>query len=392
MSSSDQVRITFLEETVPGELDQNGDLGTCRILSDSLSGTPVTVESAEVGNGNRQSQGQGIVGLDVAGGFAVNLSPDPFHDAMIACCMLDTWSVEVDDTDDFVLDVAAGTLTKTNGVDMTTLFADGDLLYLTGMDDEENNDKMIYAITVTADVITCVLADKMVDGTSTGATLSLMPYVEIGSIQSTYSFIKDFLDLTEDSITYLGQAGNGFDFTFAFNEYVTGNYAFAGTGWQSPVPPDSDGRTIDPIGNNSILNSSQDMGLVVLDGEKVDFCIKTLNLAVDNGLQAIQCIGRTTPSKQIPSSAVVKVTMEAYLSNTNFDMVRNKIENTPVSISYYALNSDGQGYAFQIPSLELSFPDPANDGKGTQAMLNMEGTAKENTTFGNTLRIYRVNT
>jgi hypothetical protein len=388
MSSSDQVRISFVEEITLGQLDPDGDLGTCRVLTDSLSGTPRTISTDEV-TGDRMSTGQDVVGMDVGGGFGIKLSPDPFHDAMIEAAMMSRWTTPVPAVDDFILDVASGTITGTGAVDMTTLFSPGDLLTLSGFTNAVNNG-MVYLLTVVADTLTVIFPDLMVDETSTGSTVSLDSFVEVGLENISYTFIKDFTDLTEDSITYLGQKSNGFDFNFAFGEHVAGNYTLAGTDWRAPVPTDSNGRTINPIGSENILNASQDMGLIVMDGAKVDFCIKTLTLALVNGLNAQECIGSIAPNDQIPGDATVTVGMEGYLSNSNFDMVRNKMDNIPVSISYDSLNSDGSGYAFQIPAVQLSFPDPMNKGKDTQVMLNMEGIAKKDTTFGNILRIYRV--
>jgi hypothetical protein len=387
MSSSDQVRVSFIKEVALGVLP-SGDLGTCRILTDNLSGTPRTISNDET-TGDRMSTGLDVIGLDVGGGFGVKLSPDPFHDAMIEAAMMGEWSTTVSDTADFTLDVAAGTITQVGGTDLTTLFSPSDMLTLSGMVNVNNNG-MVYVLAVTEDTLTVIFPSEMTDETTTGSTISLDPFVEIGKEEISYSFIKDFTDLTQESITYLGQKSNGFEFNFTFGEHVTGDYTLAGIGWDSPIPPDSDGRTINPYSDEDLLNASQDMGLVVMDGERVDFCIKSLALTLENGLNPKECVGSMAPVNQFAGYTVITADMEAYLSDSNFDMVRDKMAATPVNIAYYSTNSDGNGYAFQLPAVQLTFPDPANSGKDTQSMITATGVAKKDKGFGNILRIYKV--
>lgn len=71
MSSSNLVRVAFIEEVAYGVTPGAGNFETARFTSENLSGTPDTVESQQIRT-DRMSSGQVVTGLQVAGTYKLN--------------------------------------------------------------------------------------------------------------------------------------------------------------------------------------------------------------------------------------------------------------------------------------------------------------------------------
>ena len=104
----------------------------------------------------------------------------------------------------------------------------------------------------------------------------------------------------------------------------------------------------------------------------------------------IECMGAVAPKDQQATGLSVNIGMDVFLQDANFDFHAKKLAQTEVAISYYVRDSDGKGYAVQIPAVQFSFDDAAGAGKRQLTKLSIAGVAKKDATFGNTLRIYKL--
>ena len=94
MSSSNQVRVAFIEETVYGETPAAGNFIQARFTSDALSGTPDTVESQQI-RVDRLSSGQVLTGLTVGGALNYELAKENSIDTLFEGAMFNTWVVSM---------------------------------------------------------------------------------------------------------------------------------------------------------------------------------------------------------------------------------------------------------------------------------------------------------
>jgi len=383
MSSSNLVRLAFQKELVYGVQNPPGPWDTLRKTSESLSGTPATTESEEARD-DRQSGGQVQVGLSLGGDSNYEISAaDCYKEFILSGMKAAAWSAA--SVYDEGYSISGSTITGDGVGDMSALFSVGDMVRLTGAT-AANNNTMVYITAVTATDLT-VIGRGLTNEAGIIGDIIRPPYAEIGQTDTSFTIEKNFLDLTNKSILYLGMLVDGLAMNFSYGAIANGTFTMVGSGYETPAVPVTNGQTVTPATSEIPINATSDVGLVILDGMDANFCIQTLNVSVANNGQAEECIGEIAPVGYAQGSAAVSITMSAYLADENFDYIEKKIEQTPVEIAYFAENQDG-GVAVHVYEAQLSFDDPSSQGRDQIVSLDMTGTGKYSSTYGNTMRIY----
>ena len=275
------------------------------------------------------------------------------------------------------VDSVLGVITDTGALagDFTTLFAVGDLLKITGLTDVANEGKYIYVTALTATTIDFQgkgFADEVGDGDE---ILTKPEWMGIGQDQTSFHMEKNFLDLTDRTISYGGMLVDVMSMNFTYGELATGTFTFAGADYQTPAVPITNARVVDPADNAQPVNASSDVGMVIIDGIRTPFCIQSLGLELNNNNRAKECMGSLPPQGQTPGSSSVTVSMEAYLADENFQYMANKVDSSPIEILYFAENVDG-GVAVHVKEAQLVFSDPASEGRDQDVTLSMEGVSR----------------
>ena len=392
MSSSNQIRLAYLAETTYGVTPGTGNFTTMRHSGESLSGTTQTEAPNEI-RADRQPTGQKQVGLTLGGDVNGLLAPTSWVNDMIEAGMMDTYNAKIT-TGAATLTIGGTgtTITRAAGSYVTDGFAVGDIVQTAGFTTAANN-TYVYVSAVTATVLTVVGPSGFTDEVGGGdETVVRHAYVEIGADNASFSIEKNFQDLTDKTISYRGMRVNTLDINAAYGGLSTFSVGFVGGGttdaYEQPTTPMTDSRTVDAAETQDPLNGTTDLPLIVVEGALVDFCIQSMQLQVNNNCQARTCIGQLAPSNQTEMEANVNISFNAYTQDENFDFISKKINNTDVPI-YWVVENSGEGFAFAMPAVNVSFPDPGATGKNQQSMINVAGTSKPTSTL-NALRIYKV--
>ena len=391
MSSSSEVRLAYLAEATYGTTPATGAFSTLRFNSESLSGTPTAVQSQEI-RSDRQPTGQINTGLTVGGDVQCELTPDVTHEDMILAAMMATgWSSKVTSTATGLSIAATGTLFRVSATTYsfaTNGYEAQDLVQLTGF--AAANNKFAYITTVSGTDLIVAATGLTATAGSGDESVVRHAYAEIGTTNRSFSVEKNFQDLTTKTISFTGMRVGSANFNFAFGQLASVDFGFAGNGHATPSAAMTTGHTVTAAGSESPLNGTDDMSFVVEDSAIAPFCIQSLAVNLNNNLQPTNCIGQSAPTNQVTFQASVGVNMTAYLDDDNFDYIGKKINDTSVGVHFPVVNSSNEGYAVSIPAVQLTFQDPGAAGLNQHVMLNMSGQAKYDSTFGNTLRIYKV--
>lgn len=400
MSSSNLVSVTYTDEATYGEkADATGAITaqTARFTSESLSGTPQTTESEEIRQ-DRMSGGQVATGLEVGGDLNFELAPGAFFDKFFAMGMMAAWAAATADVSSvsFTLDGGdpqRGTLSATG---ISAGLSVGDVVSV----DEGGNTHLFTIITVT-DADNLVVACKRDQANFTGGTSRRPEYLDIGAVIQSVTMGKAYKDVVntpgsdEYSQTYTGTLVSGFNIAAAFGQIVTGAFNTMGNGYEQESPSReqviaANGGTITPAGTEQQLNASLDVPVVTTDGVATEFCMENFNLTLDNGLTPQNCIGYQAPKKYELGTAAINVDVGVYLGKDSYErFMPAKLSQAPISICFGMLNEDG-GYAFALPALQLSFPDPGAAGQNQPTMIEASGTAKVGANGESALRIYKI--
>ena len=393
MSSSNQVRIAFIPETVIGETPAAGNFSTARFISESLSGSPETTESQQIRT-DRLSSGQIVTGLTVGGDISFELAKEAALEAFMESAMLDVFVPGTPVVEEYTIDNTAKTIERDAG-DFNDDVVVGDVIKFADFAEGANNNaRVIVAEIVSATEIRYV--GELVDEVALAGEITVCDKLEIGVTKKSFSMEKTFLDLTEKAIIYKGMMANTMSLSVTYGEIINGSFGFVGVDYQAVDGAANfitDGRTITDPALTQSLNGSIDMPLIVSDVvgqiDGLEFCIQSLELSLDNNNIPQTCIGKAAPKDYSFNTANISINLSAYLANDNWDILQKKLTQESFSIGFIVRNDDG-GYGFYMPAVQVSFDDPASGGPNQDIMLEMSGMAKVGPNGEKSLYIYKL--
>lgn len=328
MSSSNQVRIATIKETVYGETPVAGNFKTLRFVSEALSGSPETTESALIRT-DRQSSGQVVTGLTVGGAVNLELAKDTLIDELLESAMYNSWTTSAAVNADLEIDTVAGEIIRIAG-NWNTDVDVGDVITLTGFSNAVNNTQVMVASITSNTVIKYVGPTTMVDETDTGNTFEVADYLTIGTktTRVSHSIEKAFLDLTTKAINYRGMVVNTMNLNIAYGSIISAAFEFQGNDYEPAnlaAEFMTDGRTIGAAATSNPLNGSVDMPFIANSStgtfDATSFCIQSVELSLNNNLNPQNCIGRTAPQDYTEGQASISINLSAYLANDNWDLL-----------------------------------------------------------------------
>jgi len=393
MSSSNLVRLAYIEEATLGETPASGDFTTARFTSESISGTPETTQSQQIRT-DRLSSGQIVTGLTVEGSLSFELAKENSIDELLESAMLNTWNVQSLVTVDLEIDGSAKTIERASG-SWSPLVVVGDILTLAGFSTSANNTQVQVVEIVSSLIIRVVAVNVLVTEIGSGTTYKRADKLTIGTTKKSFSIEKTFLDLTTKALIYKGMLVNSMSLNIAYGEIITGEFAFNGTKY---LEADTAGefitnsRTITAPATTNSLNGSIDMPFLNSSAvgtlDEVTFCIQSAGISLANNYLAQTCIGEAAPKDYSAGQADVEVNLSTYLSNTNWSIISKKLTQEPFALGFMVKNLDGW-YAFYLPAVQVTFPDPSSGGQNQEISLDMSGVARVGANGESSLTIYR---
>lgn len=394
MSSSNLVRIAFIPESTYGVTPAAGNFQTARFISEGLSGSPDTVESQQI-RVDRMSSGQVVTGLQVGGDLSFELAREAALDEFIQSAMYSTWNNLATVTADLTITTGAATIDRAAGSFITDGLAIGDFLQLAGFSNAENNVLVMVTGITDADTITYVGPEDMVDEAGSGTTYERGDKIGIGTTKNSFSMEKAFTDLTTKAIVYRGMIASSMSLDVAFGSLISGSFSFSGNDYETVnagVDFITDGRTLDAPATTNTLNGSVDMPFIASAGTGAlstsDLKLQSVNISMDNNLSAQNVIGSIAPEDYSAGTAQIEISLTAYLRDDAWNILGKKLTQEAFALGFVVQNAGGY-YGFFMPSVQVSFDDPASGGQNQDITLDMSGQAKVGSNGESALTIYR---
>lgn len=175
-----------------------------------------------------------------------------------------------------------------------------------------------------------------------------------GDVRKTFTFVKVYSDINQVFI-YRGVRINEFTMSIATTGKITATLGLMGTVFQrtttSPV--------VSPLPvPETVLVSALNVGDLTVNGETVvgTACMQSLELTINNNMEAIRCIGSqkltaTTYLEKIVDITVNTQYMFSAQSAGYIDYIKSR-DTMPINFSIE--DKDGNGYAFEFPQLEVA--------------------------------------
>jgi len=396
--SSNLVRVAFIEETTYGETPVAGNFNTARFTSEGLSGTPDTVESAQIRT-DRQSSGQVVVGLAVEGPLDFELAKESALDLFIASAMYSDWTTAALVSVGLSYNSATKELTRASGswaTDPTPVIV-GDFITLAGFVATANNTQAMVTSIDSATVIKIELPKypAPVTEVGTGTTYKRADRVQIGTTKKSFSMEKTFTDLTDKAIIYKGMIASTLELNVAYGELINGSVGFSGNSYETvdaAVDFITDGRTINAPATTGTFNGSVDMSFLTTNAlgtfSQDGLEVQSVNLNLNNNLSPQNVIGSAAPTDYTPGTSQVEVGMSTYLSDNTWSILAKKLTQDPFAMGFMVKNAGGW-YGFFLPKIQVSFDDPSSGGQNEDVILDMSGVGSVGANGEVALYIYR---
>lgn len=394
MSSSNEVQVSYIEESVYSETPAVGNFKQARFTSESLSATPDTVESAQIRT-DRLSSGQVLTGLTLSGDLSIEYAKAQDVDDFFEGAMMSSWATGASTvTVDLDIDITAKTITRDSG-DWNTGLSVGDVINLSGNANSVNNTSVMISEIQSATVIKYIGPETMVDETGLGNAYTPADSIEIGTTKKSYSMEKKFNDLTTKGLVYKGAYVDGFSMTAAYGEIVNGSFSFAMADYfQADTAGEliTNARTVDAAPTSTSFNGTVDLAFLgSAEGgtfQGVDFCVQSIEVNLANNLQPQNCIGKIGPDNYSLGTAQVTVNLSAYLSDNTWSFLAKKLSQEAFSIGFLIKNSGGY-YGFFMPQVQITFDDPSSQGQNTDIVITASGVAKVGVNSEKSLKLFK---
>ncbi len=393
MSSSNEVRVAYIEESVYAETPAVGNFKQARFTSETLSASPETAESAQI-RVDRLSSGQVLVGLTIGGDISIEFAKAQDIDDFFEAAMFDTWTTSAPVVVDLTINATAKTIDRAVG-DWNVDAKVGQVLDLTGFVNGSNNNSVMIAEILDADTIRYIGPDTLVDEIGSGTSFQVADELEIGTTRKSFSIEKKFNDLTTKGINYKGAYVDGFTINASYGEIVSGSFTFAMSKYEIADQASeliTDGRTIDPAPTSVSMNGTVDLAFLgssdggVFSG--VSFCAQSIAITLANNLLAQNCIGQIGAKSFSLGTAQVTVDISAYLDDDSWNLLNKKLDQSTFSLGFMLKNADGY-YGFFLPEIQVSFDDPSSQGQNTDIVITATGVAKVGSNQEKSLYIYK---
>jgi hypothetical protein len=388
-ASSSLMQLAYIPETVEGETPTTGKGIDLRNTGLSL-GQEISKETSKEINATRQTAAMYLTDAQVQGGINFELSSgeyDPFIEALL----MGTWS-------NFGMKgkLAAGTaafakatktITLTNaatGLGVGSYFS----VSGAGIKDENRGPFRVKTIDTDKKVIT---VDAVIEDQSVINASVYHSRLTNGTTPRSFSLEKRFTDINQ-TFVYRGMQVNKGSFAFDMRAALTGSFDFmgrtsvVGTG---RMLGDKTEYTASQTGK--IIDSVLGMKDVLLDGvpigDSISAGITKLSLDYDNSMQSLGAIGVLGSVGTIAGTIACSGTMEIYLNNAQ--VYNQVLTQKRFRLEWLAKDADGHGYAFILPSVELSSPKADVSQKDEAVILSLEFTALMDPSLQKTIIIER---
>jgi len=391
-TSSNLVEVSLISEASYGVTPTVGNFNAVRFTSESLSGSPDTVESQFIRT-DRMSSGQVVTSLAVEGTINYELAKDEVFHKLIESAMYNEWVVSAPVLVDLSIEATVKTITRTAGSFLPDVKI-GDVVTLLGFTSQGNNTQVMIK-SVTALVLGFEGPTGVVTEVGVGTSYKIADKITIGKTKKSFSIQKKFTDMTDKGLVYRGMIVSEMEFNTAYGELVTSNAALMGKEYSS-VSSAADfitaSRTILPQETTLSLNGSVDMPVFMTDASgsfsQQGLDVQSISLKLNNNLAAQNVIGNVAPKDYTPGTCNINTDLSIYLTDPSWVMLPKKLTQDPFSLGYILKNSGGF-YGFFVKAIQLTFDDPSSGGQNQDVMFEATGVAKVGPSGESSIVIYK---
>jgi len=375
MSDSNRVKLSFQKQTEKGTIDGSSPFKEVRHTGGSF-GEPIETGRSGMVRSDAQRGPAVRLGKNPAAVYNIELMAKIFDDLMSGF-LRNGWSTPVDASGtDITADNSASKFVSTENVDWTGKnIAVGQWVYASGFDEEGANG-WFKVVSVSEDDLEVTPAPADDTNTESKSISVEGSYVRNGTQDFYYALQCEHEDLT-DAIRLIKDARIGqMSLTSNARAIVTGSFNFEGVSFEKKTSLSGNGE-YDKADETEVLNSTDHVGAVYIDGDAYDGCLMDFSLTGNTNARRQNCIGQLNSADVRLGAMDVSGSLSIYLTDTAWSGLFEKYRSfSKVSFAFPFTDSAGNGYVFEIIKAALT-NEPGNiPGPDGDVMLSFDFEAE----------------
>lgn len=380
ISSTNYTEFSYIEETTAGETPATPQFQRLPIKSVGLSDN-ITAAVSEVIRSDRQTDDVVIVDADVSGDSNYELSYTPYKPLMISLLQGGD-SVEVDETGADVTVAATGdTYTSAATIDFETAgVLPGMKIRVAGFTEAANNGiKTVTA--VSGGVLT--VSDALTDEASGDTVTFDVECIRNGAEEmQTYTFRKQINapGATDAIFYYRGCAINKMSFDFNTGAILAGSMGIVGRTAEARTTDLTGEQTPLDVGSYNLMNSVSSITSITATGLPATAEFSSLNLTVDNQINAAKAIGTLGAADLAPFSLQITADIELYFEDLSLYDIYKASTEFALSFTLEDAASNPNIIVVDLPKCKFSELSEPIDGKDAFLMETGSLTALRDAT------------
>lgn len=387
-ATADRIRVSYAEETTFGTAPTSGNYKDLRLTSESLEQASASEQSKEI-RSDRQVVDVIRTGISVGGNLNFELSYGALDDLLAAALFASAWSSEVDLSPGTTVTItgATGQIVDDGSGNAFANAVVGQWIKISST----TNNNGIYKILTKSDNNTITVAGEsaMTDEATVAAVIKMGAQIVNGVSLSSFTFQKEFTDLTNEWERNLGCVLDTFSLSLAQDQIITGAFGVMGKKQESATA--NAGTGYDAAPTNDVMQCI-DHVLTVIEGtpavnQSNDFQALSLSLALTNNTRLRNVIGTLGAISAGAGKVQITGTLTAYFSaKTVLDKYLNW---TSSAVAIIAQDAAGNAYVFELPDVKFTAGQRVAGGENTDIIAEMGITARRDSSEDAMIRIVR---
>jgi len=356
MADSSRVQISYAKQDSKGTVP-NSSFNVLRHTGGTFGNPTQIIRSNEVrGDGQRGAAVR--TGVDPAGDLNLEFSAKTF-DELISGFLRSSWSTPAafSNTDAQADNVNSVFTTATGDFTLEDITA-GQWVYVQGFDTTGANG-WFKVTSVAAGELGVIPAPA--DDSNGAANVITMDgsYVRNGVEDVYYAFQLEHMDLTDKYRLIKDARIGSMAFSFDNRSEITGSFSFDGLSHELKAAKSGDGTVID-ASNIEILNTTDHAKDIIINGDVYPDCVDSFSLNLDFKPRRLNGVGELESFDIALGSIEVSGSLKIYLTDSAWDNeLKNYIDFTKISLAFPFVDSNGNGFVFELPQVALT-QEPGN--------------------------------
>lgn len=384
-ADSSQHSLAYVKESTFGTTPSSPTLTPFRQTGTSGGLEKTLLESQET-NASRDVKyirhGNKQVGLEVP--FELSYGS---QDDMLASCLGDTWSTEID-SGAISIDVAPSsgnaTFTRASGSFVSDGFAQYDVITVSGYSDAGGNGRFLVTNVVALVITATPIEGQTVPTESGGGDEQIIksPTIVNSTAQDSYTFQRYFADVG-DYVVLTGLSVDTLSLDIGLDAMVTGSVSLMGKNISTATSAISSSTTSAETTTEAFDSYTGE----IYENGSTGMCASALSVTMGNSLSRNFCVFSDTANsmsygKFRASGSIVP----DFEDLTYYDKFINE---TGTSISFTMTDPDGNSYWVYYPDVKYNSGNPDTQSEG-KVPLSLEWTAERSSTANCTAMIQRI--